>query len=106
MKLSVKERIDVLSILPREGNFINLKLVRKIREDLSFNETENKALKFKYLDDGRVTWDRKVAKKTIKDVEIGATVMEIIRKKLTQLSKAEKLSDEHIDLYAKFVGED
>jgi len=47
MKLSVFERLNCLSILPVEGSFFTLKIMRKLREDLSFSEEENKLLDFK-----------------------------------------------------------
>ena len=36
LKLSVYERLVLLNILPKEGNFITLKIIRQLREDLSF----------------------------------------------------------------------
>ena len=47
MDLDVLERMTLLGVLPREGNFINLKLVRLVREELSFTEEENRALQFR-----------------------------------------------------------
>lgn len=47
MKLIVFERINLLSILPVQGDFTSLKIIRKLREDLSCDEQENKVLQFK-----------------------------------------------------------
>lgn len=60
MLLSVHDRLMLLSLLPREGNFTNLKLLRKAREALSFNETENKALNVREEGEGaerRMIWN-------------------------------------------------
>jgi len=42
MELTVFERANLLSILPREGNFKTLKTVRKLREAMALSEAENK----------------------------------------------------------------
>ena len=46
-KVNVLERLMLLAILPKEGSFTNLKLLRVVKENLSFNEVENKALQFR-----------------------------------------------------------
>jgi len=46
-KVNVLERLMALGILPKEGSFTNLKLLRLVKENLSFNEAENKALQFR-----------------------------------------------------------
>ena len=46
-KVNVLERLMLLGILPKEGSFTNLKLLRLVKENLSFNEAENKALQFR-----------------------------------------------------------
>lgn len=46
-KVNVLERLMALGILPKEGSFTNLKLLRLVKESLSFNEAENKALQFR-----------------------------------------------------------
>lgn len=103
MKLNVFERLNLLSILPREGDFITLKILRELREDLSFSEEENAKLDFKQLDDGRVSWNNKVAKDLIKDVKIGRKAESIIREELEKLNSQKKLKDIHLELYEKFV---
>jgi len=46
-KVNVLERLMALRILPKEGSYTNLKLLRVVKENLSFNEAENKALQFR-----------------------------------------------------------
>ena len=41
-KLTLSDRFALLSILPAEGNFATLKIVRKVREQLSLTEAEIK----------------------------------------------------------------
>ena len=104
MKLAVFERLVLLNVLPQEGNFITLKIVRKLRENLSFDEKELKALKLTVdPEKGNATWD--TAKEPNKDVEIGREARKIIVTALEKLDKDEKLTQEHFTLFEKFVEE-
>lgn len=48
MKLNMTERLRLLEILPTEGNRMNLKILRKLSETLSFSEAELKKLSVVY----------------------------------------------------------
>jgi len=102
MKLDVSERINLLSILPQEGSFLTLKIVRELRENLSFTEEEHKKFQFKNLSDNRISWNTKEAKEN--NIEIGKKAESIIREKLEELDEQKKLKNEHFTLYEKFVG--
>ena len=100
MKLSVLERILLLQILPQEGSFTNLKLLRIVREELSFSEKENKELEFKQTGT-HTTWSPTYTIE--KEIEIGSVVFEIVKKSLLKLDKEEKLTEGHMSLYEKFM---
>ena len=129
MKLTVLERIMLQEILPKEGDFITLKLVRKLREALAFSEKEIAEIAFRThwkcpqcqkieLSDaeikcpdcdvymrpaGEVTWDNDKAKKVVKDVFMGNKMLALCESTLKKLSDEKKLTDQHMSLYAKFV---
>ena len=107
MKLSVLERILLGNLLAsQEGNFATLKLVRKAREALSFNDEENKKLGF--VQDGQqLKWGLDAAIE-LAEVEIGFsdTVNLLIRKILKDLNDQAKLTDQHFSLYEKFMEDD
>ena len=102
MELNVFERIILLNVLPREGNFATLKILRQLRENLSFDEAENKALAFRE-ENGRVQWKSDGDKP--KEVEIGEKATDIVVETLKELDKQRKLTDEHFSLYEKFIGD-
>ncbi len=102
MLLHMSERLMLLSILPKEGNFLTLKIVRKLREDLSLSEAEHKEYDFKALDDGRVAWSKE-ADAQPKEITIGEKATDIIVEALTALDKSNKLTDAHFTLYEKFL---
>ena len=100
MKVSVLERLLIQNLLPEKGSFTNLKLMRLARESLSFDEAENKALKF--VQDGeQLRWeDNAVGDKEIK---LGEVVTEMIKKELKALNDKEELKPAQFTLYEKFV---
>lgn len=100
MKLDVRERLVLLSVLPPEGDFITLKVVRKLKENLSFTEDEIKQYKFVQAD-GSVSWDNSVEQS--KPIEIGTQAKTIISEALGKLDKDKKLRDEHFSIFEKFV---
>uniref|UniRef100_A0A6M3K7T5 Uncharacterized protein n=1 Tax=viral metagenome TaxID=1070528 RepID=A0A6M3K7T5_9ZZZZ len=100
MEFSVIERLGLLSVLPKEGTFLTLKLVRQLREALSFDEQELESLGFRQEGE-RVFWN--VSNEKPKDVEIGGAMSDLITKTLKELDKTEKLTEELFGLYEKFV---
>jgi len=100
MKLNVLERLMLLNMLPKEGSITVLKLLRVLKEELSFSEEENKALVFKQEDE-QLMWNSEGD--VVKDIKIGEIMTELIKKELKKLNDEEKLTDAHIDLYEKFM---
>lgn len=100
MKLSTFDRLILLNILPKEGDFTTLKIVRKLRETLSFSEAEHKALQFSQ-NEGKVTW--RTEGDVEKDITIGEKATDIIADVLKKLDKDKKLKNEHYSLYERFV---
>lgn len=102
MKLSVKERIHLLGILPMESDFSTLKIVRNLQSDLSFSEEEVKATNL-VLKDNTYSW--KDENDPQKDVQIGEKATDIIVAELKKLNIQKKLPMMMIDLYEKFIPE-
>jgi len=129
MKLTVYERITLQNLLPKESDYITLKLVRKLREALSFSEKEIAEIEFKthwrcpkcekvelatdaikcvecdvYMTSGgQVSWDEDKAQKGIKDVHIGDKMLALCETTLKKLSDSNKLTEQHMSLYEKFI---
>jgi len=129
MKLAVYERLMLQNILPQEGDFITLKLVRKLRESLAFSEKEIAEIDFKnhwkcpkcnkvelsanvikcqdcgiyMIPAGSVTWDEEKAINVIKDVHMGKSMEKLCETVLQKLSDEKKLTEQHMSLFEKFV---
>jgi len=116
MKLSVLERLIALGILPENGDFVTLGVIRKAQEILTFTEEEMAKYKFKNLTDkdGRpiVEWDNTIEQNT--DIKLGNKAISIIGEKLEEMNKNAKEKKEpkgqfpwlelkHYTLYEKFV---
>jgi len=102
MKLDVAERIRLLGILPEKGNLLTLKIVRTLRDELSFSEAEHKEINIQVKQD-RITWKDGAAEK---DVEIGDQAANIIEVRLKEMDKANELTLPDIELWEKFIGDE
>ena len=100
MELGVFERLILLNILPKEGDFTTLRIVRKMREDLSFTEEEHKALEFKQ-EEMNIQWKQEADKP--KEIIFGEKANDIIVLTLSKLNDDKKLTDQHFSLYQKFI---
>ena len=99
--LTIADRFAILSILPAEGSFATLKLVRELREELSLTQTEIKDQKVEQVDD-QITWAN--GAKT-KEIEFGDFNAEMIKNALKTLNDNAKLEERHYSIYEQFVGE-
>jgi hypothetical protein len=100
MKLTVKERILIPEILPEKSNSIILKIMRKFKEELSFDAEENRVLKFKYSGD-QVTWEE--VENIVKDIQVSDLITELLIKSLKQMDKDNELPEKYLSLFEKFV---
>ena len=100
MNLTVLERLVLQGLLPKEGTYTTLKLLRVAREVLSFDDIENRRLGF-HQDGDQVRWNEGVD--VVKNIELGETMTIEIVNALKKLETEKKLRDEHFTLYEKFV---
>jgi len=101
-ELTVPDRLTLLNILPKEGDFTTIKLMRKLRESLSFDEEELKKIEF--IQDGdQVRWNVEGAASILKQCQIGEKMTDTIHDALKKLSDEKKLTDQYLSLYERFV---
>jgi hypothetical protein len=107
MLLEVHERMQLLQLMPAEGQYEALKTIRRQREMLSFTPEEKDILALNSIvnPDGTVktTWKGESAPKVVKDVPIDEYMTNLFRKKLAELEKEGKLNENLMSLYEKFV---
>lgn len=105
--LNVPERLNLLSILPVQGNLATLRIVRDLREKLSLSEEEHKEFGITTIhnDNGSVTfnWTNGDAALTPRKFQFQPKAFSIIVEALRQLDTQKQLRTEHISLYEAFV---
>lgn len=100
MKLSVVDRLILLSVIPQQGDFTTLKIVQNMRGELSFSEDDHKKLKFR-LEEETMHWEEGLEDK---EINFGEKATDIIADAFKKLDSQKKLRIEHMKLYEKFVG--
>jgi hypothetical protein len=103
MILTTLERLLLLSILPKEGDFTTLKIVRKLREGLSWTEAEYAERKFTTSPEGNTSWT--LGNPDAVEIPIGEKATDIIVEALKKLNDEKKLTEQLYSLYEKFVEE-
>lgn len=105
MKLSIVERIQLIGLLPAEGNAVTLRIVSDLRNDLGFSEKEIQEAEIKQdVENNRVLWNSKAD--LVKDVKIGDTARGVIKDALTKMDNEKKLTLAIMPLYERFTSGD
>lgn len=104
MLLSVLERIQILSLLPKEGNVFLLRMIQETIKTVGFTEKELKLLNI--VTEGSITKWKPIAPAYV-DVVLGTRVRELVIEKLQEMEKettqGKKLSLEMLPLYERFI---
>ena len=103
MELSVFDRVMLLNILPESGDILTLRIVRKLREELSFTEAELAEFELTH-NDGYVQWNKEKVRS--KNVEFGAKAKKMVRDALTEKSKNKQLTEQYVEIFDRFVDEE
>jgi len=104
LKLGLFDRLVCLSLLPAEGSYTTLKIVRELQMELAPSEEESKAAGV--IDDmlsggvqATLGWD----KVEDKEIVFGDIAKGIIVAALEKLNTEEKLTQQHFNLFSWFV---
>lgn len=99
MLLNVKQRLLLLNILPKEGDYVTLKVIRDQQSLLSFGEEEFKRLNIKREGD-TYTW--KEEDDIPVDIPMGEAAVGVIKMALRMLNEKGQLKIEFLPLYEHF----
>ncbi len=103
MRLNVVDRLILLSILPREGDVITLRVLRDLKSGLSFSEEELAALQFQNTEQGTI-WRREADKEI--EIGLGQKANQLICDAFRELNDKKGLKLEFLPTYEKFIKED
>lgn len=100
-KLDINEKFNSLSLLPKEGNFIEMKIASDFKDLIisEIKDLEGKGITF--LPNGGYNIEKKI--NVEKDIEISPALESMIKKKLNELNNTSKLTSDLISLYEKFI---
>ena len=100
MILNVVERLVLLSILPKEGNYATLKVLRELRLNIGFTEEELKLWQIVSDDElGAIRWGTNGEA----EIPIGEKATDIIVDALRKLDQMGKLEEHMFDIYERFI---
>ena len=100
MKLTVAERIGILSFLPVRGDYLTLKILNQLRMNLAFTEEELKDWEIvEDKENQRVSWNFEGAI----DIPIGEVATAIIEECLKDLDTRKEIPVNLLDIYEKFI---
>ena len=106
MKLTIMERLLLLRSLPREGSLLTLKTLRVLRESLVPTDEERE--RFSITEDtenGQIRWNMSHETPDGEEVMIGEKATDIVVNTLRDLDAACKLTEQHLSLWGKFIGD-
>ena len=101
VSLNSLERMVLVSLLPKEANFANWKIINDLRIELSPTEEELAILDMKAAPEGGINANWGAV--PVKEITFGEAAEKIIADALKDLDSQEKLAPEHVSLYKIFV---
>jgi len=107
MKFTAQQRIVLLGMMPREGEYFNILKQREVRETLAFDDSEQKTIETEtvFVPGGSLTNWKKVDKAvTLKAIDVGEWLAGHFRSELKKQYDEKKLREDTIDLYDLFCG--
>jgi len=105
VKLGLFDRLVCLALLPAEGSYATLKIVRELQMELAPTEEESKlaGIRDNMLGSGGVIAELGWDKVEDKEIVFGDVAKGIIVAALEKLNTEEKLTQQHFNLYKWFV---
>ena len=102
VSLTVLERLVIGTLLPKETNFTTWKIVNDLKNDIALTESELKTLNMKPNPEGEgiiANWGDVPEK----EIVFGEVAEKMIVDALKALDSQNKLLEEHLTVYQKFV---
>ena len=104
VKLGILDRVQAVSLLPKQGNFFINGLVDKFEKQIMFSEEEFKKYGIKFAPSG-IEGQTNVSYKSefAKDIDIGDIVYKLLNEKILSLNSQKKLDRSLTSLIEKLA---
>ncbi len=99
-QLNVPERLVLMGLLPKEGNFITLKTIRDTMDLIGFKEEDLKLYEIKQNGE-QTNWNKKGNEE--KEFDLGEKATNLKIEALQKLDKENKLIQNQFSLFEKFI---
>jgi len=104
VKLSIANRLSLLGLLPEQGDITTIKIIRELREELSFTAEEHELIKFKPTGGNKVLWDdAAIPDKEVIFTGIREVIIEGVKTALRKEEETGKLLLDHLSLYEVLI---
>jgi hypothetical protein len=101
MKLNIPDRLLLLGVIPKQGNFLTLKIVKDLIDKISFSSKELEEYQLTEKN-GQVNW--KTDKTDYeKDIELSGSEKAVIIDALKNLDGKKELTLDMLRIYDKFL---
>lgn len=100
MRLTLKERLVIMTILPKEGNYVKMTIKSDIISKIKISQEDITSLDVVEKENGSIQWDG--TKDTEKEFDLTELEEKMIKDELKKLDDAEKLNDETLVIFKKF----
>ena len=98
--LSIMDRLQLQTLLPKNGRMIEMELVQDIRKKIRFTPQEIEKYELRDLNNGGVAWDREKAKD--REFTFEKSEIQAIQKGIEAADKAEQITEGSLDTAKKF----
>lgn len=99
LKLNVLERIVIMNLLPKSGNFVSIRAIKNTGKILSISKEEMEETQMHITPQGS-TWNKKG--KDEKEFDLPASSVKIIKDRLQEMDKKNDLPLEAVTVWEKF----
>lgn len=107
MKFTAQQRLVLLTMMPREGEYFNIRQLRIVKETLGLNDIEQKIFESSTVvfPGGTITnWIPVNSEISLKSIDVGEWIGNHLRHELKKQFDEKKLREDTIDLYDMFCG--
>jgi hypothetical protein len=101
MKLNIPDRLLLLGVIPKQGNFLTLKIVKDLIDKISFSSKELEEYQLTEKN-GQVNWKADNTEHE-KDIEISDPEKVVIIDSLKTLDGKKELTLDMLRIYDKFI---
>ena len=98
MRFNILERIMILGVLPKQSDFVSMKIIDHLQRAVGFSQGELDKYNIKNHPNGSVSWEKDFEK----EVKVTMRAAEIIKENLIKLSETKMVTVQHLSIYEKF----